>query len=87
MITVDPLILKQESISSKMLISLEFAYYKHKRGDAFGLKELPGTKTALINKELIEFTSKYINRELVDTWKITKKGITLMRFLKCYPTV
>lgn len=81
MLNTDPVILKNEGLSKGMIAALEDAYLKYKKGKVFSLKDLAGSKTALINRDLLAFSTIYINREPVTTWRLTKKGLSLIRFL------
>ena len=81
MLTIDPSIMKKECITANMLLSLEFAHQKYKNGSTFDLKEIAEFKITLINRDLLELTSKYIIRKHIATWQITKKGLNLMQFL------
>ena len=74
--------LKNEGISTGMLKALDDVYSKQKARKPISLREIAGSKGALIARELLEFSTVYINRQPLDTWRLTKKGISLLRFIK-----
>ena len=79
--TIDPVILKNEGLSLGMITALEDVFHKQKSARPISLKEIAGSKSALINRDLLEFSIIYINRQPVNTWRLTKKGMSLVRFL------
>ncbi|GAC1384959.1 MAG: hypothetical protein NVSMB45_13300 [Ginsengibacter sp.] len=75
-----PLNKDYDGVSPKMLTALEHAWSLQNSGKDFSLKDLNGSKSGLINRELIEISTFYKAKKEIHSWRVTKKGKSVLKF-------
>lgn len=77
----------KDGLTPKMLQALTHAWQKQTSGQLFSLKDINGSKAGLINRDLLELVSLYKDKKEVTSWRVTKKGRSVIKQIEHFESI